>query len=51
MAASRKPTGQPLFGAAIPLSKPVKMDPEDMLEGLREVVGHAGARVRSRSVR
>lgn len=46
MAASRKPAGQPLFGAAIPLPKVVKLDPEEMLAGLREVVGHAGARVR-----
>jgi hypothetical protein len=46
MAASRKSTGQPLFGAAIPMLKAVKLDPEHMLDALRDVVGHAGARVR-----
>jgi hypothetical protein len=47
MAASRRGSGQqPLFGAAIPLPKPVKLDQDTMMGGLREVVGQAGARVR-----
>jgi len=48
MAASRKASGQqPLFGAAIPLAKAAKLGREEVLDQLREVVSHAGARVRA----
>lgn len=47
MAASGKGSGrQPLFGAVIPLAKAVRLDREMVMDGLREVVGYAGARAR-----
>ncbi|HUS52441.1 MAG TPA: hypothetical protein VMY41_00345 [Thermohalobaculum sp.] len=37
---------QPIYGAAVPLAKSVKMDRETLHDTLRELVGQAGARVR-----
>jgi hypothetical protein len=47
MAGSREQVDQqPVYGAAIPLSKSVKLDRDTLHNALREVVGLAGARVR-----
>jgi hypothetical protein len=47
MAGSRaKANQQPIYGAAVPLAKPVKLDRETLHEALREMVAQAGARVR-----
>jgi hypothetical protein len=47
MAKSAERRGQnPIYGAAIPLAKSVKLDRERLLGELRDVVGLAGARVR-----
>jgi len=41
-----KPKHNPIYGAAIVLSKSVKLDSDRLLAGLRDIVGLAGARVR-----
>ena len=47
MAVSREKAGQqPVYGAAVPLIKPVKLDREVLHDALRDLVGQAGARVR-----
>jgi hypothetical protein len=47
MAGSReKADQQPIYGAAVPLAKPVKLDRGALHEALRELVGQAGAGVR-----
>ena len=47
MAGSReKVDQQPVYGAAIPLSKSVMLDRDTLHDALREMVGLAGARVR-----
>ncbi len=43
---SEKAGQQPIFGAAVPLSKPVKLDREKAHKALRALVAEAGARVR-----
>ncbi len=48
MAGSKAASGrQPIFGAAVLLAKPVKLDRDRILDQLRELVGTAGARVRA----
>lgn len=47
MAGSREKAGQqPIYGAAVPLAKPVKLDREVVQNELRSLVAQAGARVR-----
>jgi hypothetical protein len=47
MAGSREKAGQqPIYGAAVPLAKPVKLDREVVQDELRSLVAQAGARVR-----
>jgi hypothetical protein len=47
MARSREKAGQqPIYGAAVPLAKPVRLDREKVHEVLRALVAEAGARVR-----
>ena len=44
MAVSREKAGQqPVYGAAVPLVKPVKLDREVLHDALRDLVGQAGA--------
>jgi hypothetical protein len=51
MAGSReKADRQPIYGAAVPLAKPVKLDREALHQALREVVAQAGAGVRMMDV-
>jgi hypothetical protein len=47
MAGSREKAGQqPIYGAAVPLAKPIKLDREVVQNELRSLVAQAGARVR-----
>lgn len=47
MARSREKAGQqPIYGAAVPLAKPVRLDREKVHQVLRAVAAEAGARVR-----
>ncbi len=47
MARPREKAGrQPIFGAAVPLAKPVRLDREKVHKVLRALVAEAGARVR-----
>jgi hypothetical protein len=43
---SEKAGQQPVYGAAVPLAKPIKLDREKVHEVLRALVSEAGARVR-----
>jgi hypothetical protein len=47
MAGSREKAGQqPIYGAAVPLAKPIRLDREMVQNELRSLVAQAGARVR-----
>ena len=43
---NQKASQQPLYGAAVPLAKPIKLDRETVQNALRTLVAQAGARVR-----